>query len=101
MEMADERKPWDQESFDQKMKESLNELSILRMELQNLLVKFGMRALKTYQAARNYPLRANEIARLVKYEVDNAIHDVSERDSIDEVIKQTKIEWEKTHKVEE
>ena len=101
MGMAEEKKPWDQESFDQKMKESLNELSSLRMELQNLLMKFGMRALKQYQAARNYPLRANEIARLVKYEVENAIHDVSEQDSKDAIIKQARIEWEKTHKVEQ
>jgi len=99
--MAEGKKPWDQESFDQKMKESLNELSSLRTELQNLLVKFGMRALKTYQAARNYPLRGNEISRLVKYEVDNAIHDASEKDSIDAIIKQTRLEWEKTHKVGE
>jgi ABC-type Zn uptake system ZnuABC Zn-binding protein ZnuA len=99
MEMTEEKKPWDQESFDQKMKESLNELSKLRMELQNLLVKFGLRALKTYQAARNYPLRANEIARLVKYEIENAIQDVSAQDSKDAIIKQTRIEWEKTHEV--
>jgi hypothetical protein len=99
MGMAEEKKPWDQESFDQKMKESLNDLSSLRLELQNLLVKFGLRALKQYQAARNYPLRANEIARLVKYEIENAIQDVSEQNSKDTIIKQTKIEWEKTHKV--
>jgi len=98
--MAEEKKPWDQENFDQKMKESLNELSSLRMELQNLLVKFGLRALKTYQAARNYPLRANEIARLVKYEIDNAIQDVSEKESKDAIIKQARMEWEKDHVVE-
>jgi hypothetical protein len=100
MGMADEEKPWDQESFDQKMKDSLNDLTSLRMELQNLLVKFGLRALKTYQAARNFPLRTNEITRLVKYEIENAIHDVSEQDNKDAIIKQTRIEWEKTHKVE-
>ena len=97
--MADEKKPWDQETFDQKMKESLSELSSLRMDLQNLLVKFGLRALKQYQAARNYPLRANEIARLVKYEIENAIHDVMEQESKDAIIKQTKQEWEKEHPV--
>ena len=100
MEMAEEKKPWDQETFDQKMKESLEELTRLRIELQNLLVKFGLRSLKQYQAARNFPLRDNEIARLVKYEVDNAIHDVSEKDSIEAIIKQTKMEWEKQHKTE-
>lgn len=96
--MAEEKKPWDQENFDEKMKESLAELSSLRMELQNLLVKFGLRALKTYQAARNYPLRDNEIVRLVNYEIENAIHDVSEPDSKDAIIKQTKLEWENQHK---
>ena len=101
MGMAEEKKPWDQESFDQKMKESLNDLSSLRMELQKLLVKFGLRALKQYQAARNYPLRPNEIAHLVKYEIENAIHDVSEQESKDAIIKQARIEWEKEHKVEQ
>jgi len=59
-----------------------------------------LRALKQYQAARNYPLRANEIARLVKYEIENAIHDVSEQDSKDAIITQARLEWEKTHEVE-
>ena len=99
--MAEQKKPWDQDTFDVKMKESLNDLASLRMELQNLLVKFGLRALRQYQTARNYPLRANEIARLVKYEIDNAIMDVSEKESKDAIIKQARIEWEKDHVVGE
>jgi len=99
--MAEEKKPWDQESFDQKMKESLNDLSSLRMELQKLLVKFGLRALKQYQAARNFPLRSNEIAALVKYEIENAIHDVSEQGSKDAIIKQARQEWEKQHSTQQ
>lgn len=95
--MTDEKKPWDQETFDQKMKESLDELSSLRAELQSLLVKFGLRALKTYQAARNFPLRPNEIASLVKYEIENAIHDIGEPESKDAIIKKAKQEWEKQH----
>ena len=98
--MSEEKKTWNSENFDQLMKESHDELLRLRIELQNLLVKFGLRSLKQYQAARNYPLRANEINRLVKYEIDNAIMDVSETESKDAIIKQTRIEWEKKHKVE-
>ena len=98
--MAEEKKTWNQENFDQLMKESHAELLNLRMELQNLMVKFGLRALKTYQAARNEPLRPTEIASLVKYEIENAIHDVSEQSSKDAIIKQAKIDWEKQHKVE-
>jgi hypothetical protein len=96
--MVEEKKTWNSENFDQLMKESHDELLNLRLELQNLMVKFGLRALKTYQAARNEPLRSTEIASLVKYEIENAIHDVSEQDSKDAIIKQAKLEWEKQHK---
>jgi len=93
--MSAEKEKWDQKNFDRLMKESFDELQNLRAELQNLLVKFGLRALKTYQAARNEPLRPTEIASLVKYEIENAIHDVSEQSSKDEIIRQTRLEWEK------
>jgi hypothetical protein len=98
--MAEEKKTWNSENFEQLMKESHDELLKLRIELQNLMVKFGLRALKTYQAARNEPLRPTEIASLVKYEIENAIHDVSEQNSKDAIIKQAKTEWEKQHKPE-
>jgi len=83
------------ESFDKLMKESRDELVDLRAQLQSLMVKFGLRALKTYQAARNEPLRPMEVASLVKYELENAIADLSEPNSIDSIIKQTRLEWEK------
>ena len=63
------------ESFDKLMKESRDELMNLRMQLQSLMVKFGLRALKTYQAARTEALRPIEVASLVKYELDNVITD--------------------------
>lgn len=93
--MSAEKVKWDQKNFDKLMKESFDELQNLRAELQNLMVKFGLRALKTYQAARNEPLRPTEIASLVKYEIENAIHDVSEQSSKDAIIRQTRLEWEK------
>ena len=99
--MAKEKKTWNQENFDQLMKESHAELLNLRMELQNLLVKFGLRALKTYQAARNEPLRPVEIASLVKYEIENAIQDVSEQKSKDAIIKQAALDWEKQHNTQQ
>ena len=38
------------------MTASHGELENLRMELQNLMVKFGLRALKLYQTGANEPL---------------------------------------------
>ena len=47
--------------FDNLMKKSKDQLGILRVELQNLMVKFGLRSLTLYQAARKEPLRSNEM----------------------------------------
>lgn len=93
--MTEEKKTWEQEGFDQKMKESQAELTDLRMQLQNLLVKFGLRAVRTYQAARTEPLTASEIERLVKYELDNVVLDLSAKGALDPFVKQARAEWEK------
>ena len=96
--MTEAKKPWNQETFDQTMKESKNELEELKTQLQNLMVKFGMRALKTYQAARTEPLRPTEVKSLVKYEVDSAIIDLSDAKSIASIIEKATQEWEKQAK---
>lgn len=89
------------ESFDQMMKESRDELADLRRQLQNLIVKFGLRALKTYQAARKEPLRPTEVTSLVKYELENVIADLSEPKIVDSIIEQTKVEWKKLQETEQ
>jgi hypothetical protein len=93
--MNTEKEKWNSKNFDQLMKASKKELVHLREEMQNLMVKFGLRALRTYQAARNEPLRPREIASLVRYEIENVIHDVSEQKSKDAIIEQAKLQWEK------
>ena len=96
--MTEEKKQWNQEAFNLTMKESKNELEELKTQLQNLMVRFGMRALKTYQAARTEPLRPMEVKSLVKYEVDSAIIDLSDPKSINAIIEQATQEWEKQKK---
>jgi hypothetical protein len=93
--MTEEKKEWNRDNFDEKMKQSQNELTELRAHLQDLLVKFGLRALRVYQAARNEPLRSNETERLIRYELQNVINDLSEKNALDQIVKQAKLEWEK------
>ena len=85
----------EKKSFDEVMSESKNELEGLRMQLNELMVKFGLRTLRTYQTGKNYPLKPMEIKSLVKYELDNVIVDVSQPDNIESIIKRTALEWEK------
>jgi hypothetical protein len=93
--MSENNKIWDQATFDQKMRDSQAELTELRVQLQELLVRFGIRALKTFQATRNLPLKTNEIERLVKYEIDNVAADLSDKSILDPIIAQVKASWEK------
>jgi hypothetical protein len=88
--MTEEKK-----SFDEEMSKSKNELESLRAELNDLMVKFGLRALRTYQTGKSFPLKPMEIMSLVKYELDNVIADVAQQDNIEAVIKKTALEWQK------
>ncbi|MCW3998298.1 MAG: hypothetical protein NWF10_07000 [Candidatus Bathyarchaeota archaeon] len=83
------------DEFNNLMKQSKDQLGLLRIELQNLMVKFGLRSLTLYQAARKEPLRPNEMNSIVKYELTSAMRDFAEPDNMEKVIEQTKIEWEK------
>jgi hypothetical protein len=84
-------------SFDEAMSKSKGELEALRAELNDLMVKFGLRALRTYQTGKNFPLKPMEIKSLVKYELDNVIADLSQPDNIESIIRKTALEWEKQH----
>jgi hypothetical protein len=92
--MSEDNKSWDQTTFDRKMQDSQTELTALRTQLQSLLVKFGLRALRTYQAARNLPLKSSEIENLVKYEIENVAGDLTEKNALSLIINQVKQEWE-------
>jgi hypothetical protein len=90
--MTEEKK-----SFDKAMSESKNELEALRAALNDLMVRFGLRTLRTYQTARKEPLKRGEIGSLVKYEMDNVMADLSQPGNI-AIINKTAVEWERQQK---
>ncbi|MCJ7793348.1 hypothetical protein MUP42_00285 [Candidatus Bathyarchaeota archaeon] len=89
---------WDSTGFDQLMKDSKNELLDLQNQLQNLMVKFCLRALRVYQATRPEPLRPNEVSLLTKNELNNAIADLTAQTSMDSIVKLVREEWAKQQK---
>ena len=89
---------WDSTGFDQLMKDSKNELLDLQNQLQNLMVKFCLRALRVYQATRPEPLRPNEVSLLTKNELNNAIADLTAQTNMDSIVKLVKEEWAKQQK---
>jgi hypothetical protein len=92
--MTEEGK-WDSTGFDKLMKNSKNELVDLQNQLQNLMVKFCMRALRVYQSTRPEPLRPNEVSLLIRNELNNAIADLTAQANMDNITKLVKEEWAK------
>ena len=92
--------PQKSKEYSQNMKELACELETLRAELQNLMVRFGLRALKLYQTGTPEPLQSMQMSYLIKYELTNAIQDLSAPANIEEIVKQTKEEWSKSLKRE-
>jgi hypothetical protein len=92
-----EQGKWDSTGFDKLMKDSKIELVDLQNQLNNIMVKFCLRALRIYQATRPEPLRPNELALLVKNELNNAVIDLSAQANLDNIAKIAKEEWLKQH----
>ena len=93
-----EEKNWDSKNFSKLMKNSKNELVDLQNELQNVIVKFCLRALRVYQSTRPEPLRPNEISLLIRNELSNVIADLTAQQNLDSITKLVKEEWAKENK---
>ena len=92
--MANEGK-WDSTTYSQKMKDGKDELTDLQTQLNQVMVNFILRALRIYQSTRPEPLRPNEIALLVRNELNNVVSDLSAQPNLDNIAKIAKEEWQK------
>jgi hypothetical protein len=88
----------DSDAYSKKMTESKDELTILQEELNNLIVRFVLRALRIYQSTRPEPLRVNEIALLVRNEIKNVLTDLTDQTNTDAIAKLSKESWAKENK---
>ena len=95
--MANEGK-WDSTTYSQKMKDGKDELTDLQTQLNQVMVNFILRALRIYQSTRPEPLRPNEIALLVRNELNNVVSNLSAQPNLDNIAKIAKEEWQKQQK---
>jgi hypothetical protein len=93
-----EQGKWDSTGYDKFLKDCKNELVALQNQLNDVMVKFILRALRVYQATRPEPLRPSEIALLVRNELNNAVGDLTAQPNLDNIMKLAKEEWAKQSK---
>jgi hypothetical protein len=96
--MAEKEGNWDNTGFDQLMKTSKDELESLRKQQTDLMVKYCIRALRIYQAAKPEPLKPTEIAYLTKNEFNQVVGDLTQPATFDNIAKLVKEQWEKKPK---
>jgi len=84
---------WDSTNYSQKMKDGQNELFELQNQLNDVMVKFILRALRVYQSTRPEPLRPGEIALLVNNELKNVLYDLQAQPNLDSLAKAAKEAW--------
>ncbi|MCL2477784.1 hypothetical protein [Candidatus Bathycorpusculum sp.] len=84
---------WDSTNYSQKMKDGQNELFELQTQLNDVMIKFILRALRVYQSTRPEPLRPGEIALLVNNELKNVLYDLQAQPNLDALAKAAKEAW--------
>ena len=85
-------------AYSKKMNQAKDELAELQQELNNVIVRFVLRALRVYQSTRPEPLRVNEIALLVRNEIKNVLTDLNDQANTDALAKLAKEAWAKETK---
>jgi hypothetical protein len=84
----------DSAAYSKKMVEAKDELAQLQEELNNVLIKFALRALRVFQSTRPEPLRPGEIALIINNElVKGVLYDLNTQPSIDALAKAAKEAW--------
>ena len=83
----------DSVAYSKKMVESKDELSTLQQELNDVIIRFVLRALRVYQSTRPEPLRINEVALLVRNEIKNVLTDLNDQANTDNLAKLAKEAW--------
>jgi len=86
----------DSDAYSKKMLEAKDELGQLQAELNDVLVRFCLRALRVFQSTRPEPLRPGEIALIINNElVKGVLYDLNLQPSIDAIAKAAKDAWAK------
>jgi len=86
----------DSDAYSKKMLEAKDELGQLQAELNDVLVRFCLRALRVFQSTRPEPLRPGEIALIINNElVKGVLYDLNLQPSIDAIAKAAKEAWAK------
>src|SRR4030042_5272611 len=75
--MEDEMRKWNKNKMTKEMKNAKEEFIGLEKELLHLMVKFSLRALKTFQAGKKEELNRLQINQIITHEIECVIDDLS------------------------
>ena len=62
-------------------------------QLQDLMLKFSLRALKTFQKGKTEPLNHLQLKQIIEHELEQVIENISEPRFLDVLIRRTTLKW--------
>jgi hypothetical protein len=88
-----EREKWNKDKLDKAMEQSEKELVELNTRLFCVVAEFGVRALKTFQAAKSEPLNPLQINEIVTKEILAVIDSLQIPDIADRIIQKAEADF--------
>ena len=91
-----EGEEWDKKRMKKTMEEGKEEFIELTMRLNDLMVDFCVRALKTFEAGKGEPLNPLQVNRVTLYELGAVRKQISDPEFIDLVVKKAELKYAET-----
>lgn len=91
-----EKEKWDKKKIDKAMEESEEEFLEITKRLYAAVTEFGVRALKTFQAAKSEPLNPLQINEIVTHELECVIETLRNPQTADLIIRMAQQEFFKS-----
>ena len=91
-----ESEKWDKKRMEKAMEESKEELFELTKKLNDIIVDFCVRALKTFEAGRGKPLNPLQVNQVITKEVRHVLDQISDPEFIDIIVRKAEMKYVET-----
>lgn len=88
-----EERRWDKERLKKAMEEGKEEFIELTIKLNDLIVDFCMRALKSAETSKGEPLNPIQVEQMISYEIGAVLEQISDPHFMNLIIEKAKLKY--------
>lgn len=91
-----ESEKWNKEGIEKAMEEGKEEFLELSIKLNDIIVDFCVRALRTFEAGSGEPLNPVQVKQVITKEVKYVLEQISDPEFIDIIVRKAEIKYAET-----